>query len=368
MKRIISMLLALCMAVMSLNVVMAEGEIKVELGNVKAAAGEEIGVPVYVTGCENGISNFQFTINYDGNYLTFSRVANVLYTGTTIPNASSGEGASSVAIGSMDFKNSTVDGELITIYFNVNQTEETNVTSDIEIDVTEICYIDSSYNVLFYDGITSSNGSVLINEAEEVNPYAFVVDRDVTGGYESGAEIYADEYISYKAEQALSLNEGTSETVIGDYTYTNSLKSTDAKTSVSVDGVTKDWRFHSSITALSACTVTIATKAPANKLYAVAKGSAEDGFTSLAYYDGAIVTGNIEITLDLPAGQTVYIMGQGTNPEVYAINTAYRDGSNDTTETTTVTTTETTPEATTAPTTTETTTETTPYTTTSEAT
>ncbi|MCD7854623.1 MAG: hypothetical protein LUG66_03295 [Clostridiales bacterium] len=220
-------------------------------------------------------------------------------------------------------------------------------TADFSINVCSF----SDYDLVDLD-MTTGTASLTIASAAEENPYVFVVDRDVTSGYESGAEIYSDENIVYKAEQTLLLNEGTSESVIGEYTYVNSLKSNGEGTTAVVDGTSKTWRIHSSITAVQGTTVTVATKAPSGKLYAFAVGSIAEGFTSIVYYDGTAVTGEVEVTLDIPAGETIYIMGQGTNPEIYAINAVYNASvtttTESTTETTTVTTTESTTETTTA--------------------
>ncbi|MCD7904606.1 MAG: hypothetical protein LUG24_03330 [Clostridiales bacterium] len=371
MKRILGLLLTVCLVISSLNVVMAEGSAVIELGSTSAASGEAITIPINVSNCETGVSTVQFYITYDTGYLTYTGYALGFYTGTAVINSTvDEEGTGTLTIASMDIKNSTGEGALFTLNFTVNQTDEKNVTTAVELNDKEFAYIDSTYNVVEIER-TVTNATVLINEEEaEENPYVFVVDRDVTAGYESGAEIYSDENIAYKAEQTLLLNEGTSESVIGEYTYVNSLKSNGEGTTAVVDGTSKTWRIHSSITAVQGTTVTIATKAPSGKLYAFATGSVADGFTSMAYYDGTTVTGEVEVTLDIPAGETVYIMGQGTNPEIYAINAVYNASvttaattTESTTESTTTTTTETTTETTTTTTTTTETTTTTTATT-----
>ncbi|MCD8090147.1 MAG: dockerin type I domain-containing protein, partial [Clostridiales bacterium] len=169
------------------------------------------------------------------------------------------------------------------------------------------------------DGAVTVTGAVVAE-----CPYSFTADRDLdtSDTYSAGNTVYSDGYISYNAVLSLSVNEGTSSARIGSYSYTNSLKCSSTNTSVVLDGSTKNMRIHSSVTAKKDCVVTIVTTVPSGKVIAAAEKNSDGTYTSLKYYDGSSSSGNVEIVLRLSAGQTVYLMGQATNPLVYAVNAA----------------------------------------------
>ncbi|MCD8215736.1 MAG: pectinesterase family protein [Clostridiales bacterium] len=196
---------------------------------------------------------------------------------------------------------------------------------------------------------TTETTTEATEETTEASDYAysFVVDRDVSASFSTGDTVYSDDALTILAEQPLTLTE-IGDTVIGDYTYTNCIKSDGSLTVTgNVDGVgSKSWRVHSSYTAAQDCTVTIAMKVVANKLMTVAASSGDGTYTSVFYSDGTSEAYNAEVTFTLAAGETVYLMGQGTNPEVYAVNVVTEGGSEESTEEATAEeTTETTTEA-----------------------
>ncbi len=159
-------------------------------------------------------------------------------------------------------------------------------------------------------------------------PYTLVVDRDVTAGMAEGDTLTAS-VVTLTAMQALTLEViGASE--IGDYTYYNALKSSGVNTSVVVDSASAaNYRIHSSLTASADCTVTIATKVPSGKKVSIATLNEDGSYTSLFYSDGSTAAyadgtagtvGSTELTFDLTSGETIYLLGNGTNLEIYAIN------------------------------------------------
>ncbi|MCD8090193.1 MAG: dockerin type I repeat-containing protein [Clostridiales bacterium] len=125
---------------------------------------------------------------------------------------------------------------------------------------------------------------------------------------------------SYEAVLNLSVNEETASNKIGNYSYISSLVCSSTTSGIVLDGASKSMRIHSSITAKQNCIVTIATTVPSGKEIAFAEKNNNGTYTSLAYYDGELFYGNVETVFNLSEGQTVYIMGQTTNPYIYAID------------------------------------------------
>lgn len=179
-------------------------------------------------------------------------------------------------------------------------------------------------NVYIYgvNVVTSDTETTTETTTEAECPYSFIIDRDLdtSDTYAAGDTVYSDNYITYDAVLKLSVNEGTSSNKIGSYSYANSLVCSSTTSSITLDGTTKSRRIHSSITANQDCILTIATTVPSGKEIAVAQKNSNGTYTSLAHYDGTSFSGNTEIVLRLTAGQTVYIMGQATNPYVYAVD------------------------------------------------
>ncbi|MCD7854682.1 MAG: leucine-rich repeat protein, partial [Clostridiales bacterium] len=200
--------------------------------------------------------------------------------------------------------------------------------------------------------LSSDGGEPVLAVDGSLYAYTFVVDRDMTEGMAEGETLNISS-VTMTALQALSL-EVIGESAIGSFTYTNALKSSSVNTSVSVDGTIGNYRMHSSYTASEDFTITIATKLPSGKKVSAAVLNDDGTYTSLFYSNGSTAAytdgtslelGNNELTFTLAAGQTVYLMGGGTNLEVYAVNVA--DGSETTAETTTESTTEAVTESTT---------------------
>lgn len=201
--------------------------------------------------------------------------------------------------------------------------------------------------------LSSDSGEPVLAVDGSLYAYTFVVDRDMAEGMAEGETLNISS-VTMTALQALSLNEGSTDSEIGSFTYTYSLKSNGVNTSVIVDGASAaNYRMHSSYTASEDCTITIATKLPSGKKVSAAIFNEDGTYSSLFYSNGTAAAyadrtegtiGNAEIKVSLAAGETLYLMGSGTNIEVYAVNVTAGisavSSSSITTETSTETTTE----------------------------
>lgn len=167
MKKIISLLIAMCMVMgcfvtSSVMAEDAESVVELSLGSVSAKSGDSISIPLNVKNNVNGVSNFDITVTYSSKYLTYSGYEAKLYGGTLIAN---GNNKGKVILSSMDYKNSMGDGAVFVLNFTVNDTNDKNVVTELELQVDRFCYLDSTYTVINTEN-TAAGGSVVINADE----------------------------------------------------------------------------------------------------------------------------------------------------------------------------------------------------------
>ena len=183
-------------------------------------------------------------------------------------------------------------------------------------------------------------------------PYSYVPTKEVA----EGETVYEDDSASIVASQALKYNTTAQPDQVGDRVYPNNVQTQDVNTSISLDGAeAKNFRVAFVITAKADCTIAVDSKATAGKVNYIIDATDASNYTTLATLNNLDGSSSIygTMTVDLTAGQVVYVAGQGTNPVIYAIDV--NDGSEvpttpateTSTETTTAEVTETTTEATT---------------------
>lgn len=167
MKKIISLLIAMCMVMgcfvtSSVMAEDAESVVELSLGSASAKSGDSISIPLNVKNNVNGVSNFDITVTYSSKYLTYSGYETKLYGGTLVAN---GNNKGKVILSSMDYKNSMGDGAVFMLNFTVNDTNDKNVVTELELQVDRFCYLDSTYTVINTVN-TATGGSVVINADE----------------------------------------------------------------------------------------------------------------------------------------------------------------------------------------------------------
>ena len=161
MKKIISLILAMAIAIMAINFVMAEDKTIIEIESITANSGDTISVPIKVTNNTNGVATVSLTIDYDSNLLTYQNYEKGVYQAETIVNSKT---AGQLVVGTMSVSNFTGDGALFTLNFKVNDNADKNVVSEIKLDVSEYYYLDSNYDSISVNR-TVNNGIIYINKS-----------------------------------------------------------------------------------------------------------------------------------------------------------------------------------------------------------
>lgn len=161
MKKIIGILLVICIAVLSVGFVNAEGEAIISLENIKAVSGEDITVPLKVENSTKGVATIQLTVDYDSSYLEYIGFDKGIYQGETIINSTTD--LNQLTLVTMAIQNYMGDGTLFNLKFKVKDTAEKNITVPLTLNVREFHYLDSNYDQILVEH-TVKNGSVIINE------------------------------------------------------------------------------------------------------------------------------------------------------------------------------------------------------------
>ncbi len=174
MKKIISILLTVCMTALSAVMVSAENTAIISMGNVKAESGQEITIPLSVENNTKGVATIFMDISYDDSYLEYVSFEKGIYQSETIVN---GNEPGILALGTMSVSNCTGDGVLFNFKFKVKDTAEKNINIPITLDVKEFHYLDNSYDQILAEHIVN-NGSVIINE--ENKPVTTVTTTEAT--------------------------------------------------------------------------------------------------------------------------------------------------------------------------------------------
>ncbi len=174
MKKIISILLIVCMTALSAVMVSAEDVAIISMGNVKAVSGQEITIPLSVENNINGVATIFMDISYDNSYLEYISFEKGIYQSETIVN---GNEPGILALGTMSVSNCTGDGVLFNFKFKVKDTAEKNINIPITLDVKEFHYLDNNYDQILVEHIVN-NGSVIINE--ENKPVTTVTTTEAT--------------------------------------------------------------------------------------------------------------------------------------------------------------------------------------------
>ncbi|MCD7854227.1 MAG: dockerin type I domain-containing protein [Clostridiales bacterium] len=180
MKKYLSILLVLSLVLSAFNVfsVSADDAPTLTIGSVEGAvSGDSIEIPVTITGNTNGVSNYGFYLDYDTTYLTYvdyDDSESIFRTEATVNEYQAGHIIATNAAS----RNYTTDGILFTLKFTVNNTTETNVSTNITFTDTEsAATFQLQYLNDVYDGIdcnpTIVEGTVTINVSDEP-----VVDPD----------------------------------------------------------------------------------------------------------------------------------------------------------------------------------------------
>lgn len=151
-------------------------EVYVGLDSASVIMGSEVSVPVTISGCETGVSNFDITVSYDSTYLTYTGYTQDIYQGTVVVNS---ETESTLIISAAAAENYTGDGTLISLIFTANKTTEKNIVTETGLEVTEMCYIAGSESVKTIDS-TVTGGSILINTVGDLNCDQEVTATDAT--------------------------------------------------------------------------------------------------------------------------------------------------------------------------------------------
>lgn len=175
-KKILSIILAVAM-VLSLccniafaaDVVIGGGD--AVTNEVKGNAGDEITVPVNVSGNTDGIAQFKIYLQYDSSYLTPVSVAEGgLVSGTLAfptvnanPNATTSDGKTAVLANGVKFDSNAVgNGTLFGYKFKINNTVSKRETTTVTVIVETLKKFDSS-NMLVNVANTAENATVKIN-------------------------------------------------------------------------------------------------------------------------------------------------------------------------------------------------------------
>lgn len=167
------------------------------------------------------------------------------------------------------------------------------------------------------EGSTEST-TALVGDSD----YKFIPSSD---GYDEGAEMYSDEYITVNASQRLNYRSLIALDTVGSNTYAGWVASTNVSTPMAIDGAAAaNHRIAFTITAAQNCTVKIDSKVNGGKFAALVMGDETNGYTSVAKYDNSTGTTDdyVTLTANLIAGNTYYFAGRATNVPVYGITTS----------------------------------------------
>lgn len=163
MKKLVSLLLAICVMLMSISLTMATDITKVELVGGEANSGESIAIPVKITGNEKGVGIISLDVTYDSKYLTYKSLDNGIYQGIVATNSNE---PNLIMVRTQAIANYTGDGDLFTINFAVNETADKNIETVIGLDVSELNYLNSRYDQISVDR-TATGCIVVINKADD---------------------------------------------------------------------------------------------------------------------------------------------------------------------------------------------------------
>lgn len=152
------------MSVLSYNFVTAEENTTLELGSLEANSGDEISVPININNCATGVATVSIKVTYDSSRLEYTGMEQNIYQGTAIAN---GNNPGEVLINTMAISNYKGDGALFTLKFKVNDTDEKNVLTELQLDVTELFYLDNAYELINIER-SVSGGKVTINQLGDI--------------------------------------------------------------------------------------------------------------------------------------------------------------------------------------------------------
>lgn len=231
----------------------------------------------------------------------------------------------------------TSNGTLFTVTYKINDTAALNgtvlgaaigVLDTVSSDMTVHGTADAIVNEVTVS-TSSEPGTETTTEAPAESGYVYIPEKDAA----ADEEVYAGNGVTIVAVQNMEYKPGEAIT-IGDNTYTGYAQSTNVNTSLVTDPneKAKSYRLAYMITASEDVIIKVDHKVSSGKGNYILKdvnitGVAEDGTTpsgTAAIVDSNVNNGSESIydtfTVELKAGETIWVTGQGTNICVFAID------------------------------------------------